>query len=158
DNGPNPGYIRGYVPGVRENGGQYSHAAIWALIAFAKLGNREKVYELFNMIQPISHSSDPEKLKVYKVEPYVMAADVYANVSHRGRGGWTWYTGSAGWMYQFIIHALLGINQEIDRLVFNPCFPLAWPKFTAEYTYGSTVYQLTIIQFDGDEPSFWRLD
>jgi cyclic beta-1,2-glucan synthetase len=158
DNGPNPGYIRGYVPGVRENGGQYSHAAIWALIAFAKLGQRDKVYELFSLIQPVSHGSDPERLKVYKVEPYVMAADVYANGSHKGRGGWTWYTGSSGWMYQFIVHALLGINQEIDKLVFKPCFPLDWPKITATYKFRSSTYHLTIFQFDSENPSWWKID
>lgn len=158
DNGPNPGYIRGYVPGVRENGGQYSHAAIWALIAFAKLGNREKVYELFSMIQPVSHGSDPESLKVYKVEPYVMAADVYANESHKGRGGWTWYTGSSGWMYQFIIHALLGIDQQIDELVFKPCFPLDWPKVSIEYKYRSAIYHISVYQFDGNEASWWKMD
>ncbi len=158
DNGPNPGYIRGYVPGVRENGGQYSHAAIWALIAFAKLGDRDKVYELFSMIQPVSHGSDPERLKVYKVEPYVMAADVYANESHKGRGGWTWYTGSAGWMYQFIIHALLGIDQNKDQLIFKPCFPLDWPKISIVYKYRTSVYNISVFQFDGNEQSWWKLD
>ena len=113
-NGPNTGYIRGYVPGVRENGGQYSHAAIWALMAFAVLKDREKVWELFSMIQPLHHASDENSMQVYKVEPYVMAADVYANESHKGRGGWTWYTGSAGWMYQFIISSLIGI--ELKKL------------------------------------------
>src|SRR4030095_11246333 len=101
--GTNPGYIKGYVPGVRENGGQYSHAAIWSLMAFAALEDRGKVWELFSMIQPLNHAIDTESVSTYKVEPYVMAADVYANESHKGRGGWTWYTGSAGWMYQFII-------------------------------------------------------
>jgi cellobiose phosphorylase len=146
--GPNPGYIRGYVPGVRENGGQYSHAAIWTLMAFAALGDREKVWELFNMIQPINHAKDAASVSAYKVEPYVMAADVYANESHKGRGGWTWYTGSAGWMYQFITNSLLGMELRNDKLVFNPCFPMAWPSVSITYKYGRSTYHITVFQRD----------
>jgi cellobiose phosphorylase len=156
-NGPNPGYIRGYVPGVRENGGQYSHAAIWALMAFAALGEREKVYELFSMIQPLSHSSDPEVSKIYKVEPYVMAADVYANESHRGRGGWTWYTGSAGWMYQFIIGSMLGMELQKDQLRFKPCFPLTWPSVSIRYQFGKSAYKITIFQVTDNVGSYWKM-
>ena len=157
-NGPNPGYIRGYVPGVRENGGQYSHAAIWALMAFAALGDRKKVYELFSMVQPLSHSSDPESSKIYKVEPYVMAADVYANESHRGRGGWTWYTGSAGWMYQFIIGSMLGLELQKDQLRFKPCFPLEWPSVSIRYQFGKSAYKITVFQVTENVDSYWKMD
>ncbi|MEJ7914408.1 MAG: cyclic beta 1-2 glucan synthetase, partial [Chitinophagaceae bacterium] len=156
--GPNPGYIRGYVPGVRENGGQYSHAAIWTLMAFAALGDREKVWELFSMIQPLHHASDEAAVQVYKVEPYVMAADVYANESHKGRGGWTWYTGSAGWMYQFIIGSLLGIELQKDRLKFKPCFPLNWPSVSIVYHYNKSTYRITIFQLNTNVDSWWKID
>jgi cyclic beta-1,2-glucan synthetase len=149
--GPNPGYIKGYVPGVRENGGQYSHAAIWTLMAFAALKEREKVWELFSMIGPLNHAKDATSIATYKVEPYVMAADVYANESHKGRGGWTWYTGSAGWMYQFIIGSLLGMELQKDRLVFKPCFPTEWPSVSIKYKYGRSTYHLTIFQHDVNE-------
>ncbi len=142
----NPGYIKGYVPGVRENGGQYSHAAIWTLTAFATLGNREKVYELFKMIQPINHALTSSQAETYKVEPYVMVADVYANESHQGRGGWTWYTGSAGWMYQFIIDSMLGLQLLGDRLQFIPCFPREWEFVKVDYRYKTTLYKITIYQ------------
>ncbi|HEX3167358.1 MAG TPA: glucoamylase family protein [Chitinophagaceae bacterium] len=155
-NGPSPGYIRGYVPGVRENGGQYSHAAIWTLMAFAALRDRDKVWELFSMIQPLGHASDMQKVKVYKVEPYVIAADVYANESHRGRGGWTWYTGSAGWMYQFIISSLLGIELKKDQLQFNPCFPSEWPSINIQYKYRISTYYITVYQLKADEESWWK--
>ncbi|HMT28554.1 MAG TPA: cyclic beta 1-2 glucan synthetase, partial [Bacteroidia bacterium] len=154
----NPGYIKGYVPGVRENGGQYSHAAIWALMAFAELGEREKVWELFNMIQPLSHSTDADSMNVYKVEPYVMAADVYANVSHKGMGGWTWYTGSSGWMYQFITGSLIGMKLQKDQLTFNPCFPLEWPSVSVIYLYRKTVYKIEIFQLRHDDSSRWKID
>jgi cyclic beta-1,2-glucan synthetase len=158
DKGSNPGYIKGYVPGVRENGGQYSHAAIWALMAFARLGDRDKVEELFGMIQPMSHTASAEAIQTYKVEPYVMAADVYANESHQGRGGWTWYTGSAGWMYQFIIRYLLGIEQQEDLLIITPCFPLHWPSVTVSYRYGTSVYKITVHQEKDIEHSYWEMD
>jgi len=148
--GPNPGYIKGYVPGVRENGGQYSHAAIWTLMAFAVLEDREKVWELFSMIQPLNHAKDASRVDTYKVEPYVMAADVYANESHKGRGGWTWYTGSAGWMYQFIISSLLGMELQKDKLIFKPCFPLSWPSVSITYKYGKSTYCITVFQDDAN--------
>lgn len=155
-NGPNPGYIRGYVPGVRENGGQYSHAAIWALMAFAAQKNHEKVWELFNMIQPIQHALDRNAVQVYKVEPYVMVADIYANESHKGRGGWTWYTGSAGWMYQFILSSFVGIELKKDQLIFNPCFPYEWPSIKIQYRYGQSMYHFTVFQLQGNEESWWK--
>jgi cyclic beta-1,2-glucan glucanotransferase len=148
--GPNPGYIKGYVPGVRENGGQYSHAAIWSLMAFAALEDREKVWELFSMIQPLNHATDAARVNTYKVEPYVMAADVYANESHKGRGGWTWYTGSAGWMYQFIISSLLGMELQKDKLIFKPCFPPGWPSVSITYKYGKSTYCITVFQHDAN--------
>lgn len=154
--GPNPGYIRGYVPGVRENGGQYSHAAIWALMAFAAQKDRNKVWELFSMIQPIQHALDPQAIKVYKVEPYVMVADIYANESHKGRGGWTWYTGSAGWMYQFITTSLAGIELKKDQLSFNPCFPFEWPSIEIQYRYGKSMYHFTVFQLPANESSWWK--
>lgn len=144
--GINPGYIKGYVPGVRENGGQYSHAAIWALMAFANIGNREKVWELFDMVKPLGHAADATAIQVYKVEPYVMAADVYANESHKGRGGWTWYTGSSGWMYQFITGSLLGMELLDGHLKFNPCFPADWPSVFIMYHYGLSTYHITVFQ------------
>ena len=153
----NPGYIKGYVPGVRENGGQYSHAAIWTLMAFAKLADREKVYELFSMVQPINHALDAEGVHIYKVEPYVMAADVYANETHRGRGGWTWYTGSSGWMYQFIIGSLIGMELQIDQLKFTPCFPLNWPEVSIKYRYKTSVYNIKVFQVETAEASWWKM-
>jgi cyclic beta-1,2-glucan synthetase len=155
-NGPNPGYIQGYVPGVRENGGQYSHAAIWTLMAFAELGDHERVWELFSMIQPLNHALDETAKKIYKVEPYVMAADVYANESHKGRGGWTWYTGSAGWMYQFIISSLLGIELRNNKLQFRPCFPLNWPSVSINYRYKTAIYRITVFQLTNNDESWWK--
>lgn len=156
--GLNPGYIKGYVPGVRENGGQYSHAAIWSLMAFAALGDREKVYELFSLVNPVNHASNAAAVKQYKVEPYVMAADVYANTSHKGRGGWTWYTGSSGWMYQFITGSLIGIQLKENRLQLKPCFPLNWPSVQIKYRFGSATYQITVFQVQDKENSWWKAD
>lgn len=155
--GLSPGYIKGYVPGVRENGGQYTHAAIWALMAFSKLKQREKVWELFAMINPINQALDAKASAIYKVEPYVMAADVYANEAHQGRGGWTWYTGSAGWMYQFITQSLLGMELAADTLKFDPCFPLQWPAVTIHYRYGKSMYSITLSQIHTGS-SWWRID
>ena len=146
----NPGYIKGYVPGVRENGGQYTHAAIWAAMAFAALGDRERAWELFAMINPVNHGGSPEAIAIYKVEPYVVAADVYAVSPHTGRGGWTWYTGSAGWMYRLIVESLLGLRLEGDTLRFVPCLPLEWKTFKVHYRYRETIYHITVLQ-TGDE-------
>ncbi len=154
----NPGYIKGYVPGVRENGGQYSHAAIWAIMAYAALEDRDKAWELFSMINPVNHALDSDSTQVYKVEPYVMAADVYANESHKGRGGWTWYTGSSGWMYQFIIGSLLGVELIVDRLRFKPCFPITWPSVSIKFRYKSSMYSITIYQQEDGEESWWKMD
>ncbi|GAB2178431.1 glucoamylase family protein [Dongia sp. agr-C8] len=126
-----PGYIKGYPPGIRENGGQYSHAAMWAILAFAKLGQGDKAQALFGLLNPINHARTPAELERYKVEPYVIAADVYSVAPHAGRGGWTWYTGSAAWMYRAGIEGILGIRREGDFLVLSPCIPSAWPGFEA---------------------------
>jgi len=147
----NPGYIKGYVPGVRENGGQYTHAAIWLIMAFAKLGDNERVWELLKMINPVNHGKTPEEIAVYKVEPYVIAADVYANESHAGRGGWTWYTGSASWMYRLIVEDFLGLKREGNKLKFAPCIPKEWESFKVHYRYKSTVYHVAVIQKDGEQ-------
>jgi len=148
-----PGYIRGYVPGVRENGGQYTHGAIWTAMAFAALGDRERAWELTTMINPVNHALAPVGVATYKVEPYVVAADVYAVAPHAGRGGWSWYTGSAGWMYRLIVESLLGLAREKDRLRFTPCLPAAWPTFTIQYRYGATLYEITIEQAHAAEGS-----
>ncbi|MFA5083611.1 MAG: glycosyl hydrolase family 65 protein, partial [Hydrogenophilaceae bacterium] len=147
-----PGYIKGYVPGVRENGGQYTHAAIWAAMAFAALGDRERAWELTTLINPANHAKTPEAIATYKVEPYVMAADVYAVAPHAGRGGWTWYTGSAGWMYRLLLESLLGLRLEMDRLHIAPCLPAHWPGFTVHYRYRETVYHIAVSQLGPDSP------
>jgi cyclic beta-1,2-glucan synthetase len=142
----NPGYIKGYVPGVRENGGQYTHGAVWASMAFAALGDSRRAWELFGIINPVNHSRSPEGIATYKVEPYVVAADVYALSPHTGRGGWTWYTGSAGWMYRLIVESLLGLRLEVDKLHFAPCLPADWKEFKIHYRYRETVYHIAVLQ------------
>lgn len=142
----NPGYIKGYVPGVRENGGQYTHAAIWVAMAYSKLGDTKRAWEVFNMINPVNHAKSPEEVVRYKVEPYVIAADVYALSPHIGRGGWTWYTGSAGWMYRLIIDSLLGLRLEINKLYIEPCVPSDWDSYTIHYRYRNTEYHIVVIQ------------
>jgi cellobiose phosphorylase len=146
----NPGYIKGYLPGVRENGGQYTHAAIWATMAFARLGDNQRAWELFAMINPVNHAKSATAIATYKVEPYVMAADVYALAPHTGRGGWTWYTGSAGWMYRLITESLLGLRLEVDRLHFDPCLPAGWGGFKVHYRYRETVYHIAIVPGSGE--------
>jgi cyclic beta-1,2-glucan glucanotransferase len=142
----NPGYIKGYVPGVRENGGQYTHAAIWAAMAFARLGDSRRAWELLAMINPVNHGKTPEGVATYKVEPYAAAADVYALAPHTGRGGWTWYTGSAGWMYRLIVESLLGLGLEGDKLHLAPCLPADWRSFKLHYRYRETVYHILVSQ------------
>ena len=149
--GLNPGYIKGYVPGVRENGGQYTHGAIWAAMAFAALGDSRLAWELTTLINPANHAKSKEAIATYKVEPYVMAADVYAVAPHTGRGGWSWYTGSAGWMYRLILESLLGLRLEVDRLHIAPCLPEHWQGFKVHYRYRETVYHIAIAQTPGEE-------
>ena len=147
----NPGYIKGYVPGVRENGGQYTHGAIWAVMAFAALGDSRRAWELLAMINPVNHARSPEAIATYKVEPYVVAADVYAVPPHTGRGGWTWYTGSAGWMYRLIVESLLGLRLEVDKLHIAPCLPVDWEGFKVHYRYRETVYHIDVLQTREDK-------
>lgn len=153
-----PGYIKGYVPGVRENGGQYTHAAIWTVMAFAALGDRRRAWELLSLINPLSHGSTPTGIATYKVEPYVVAADVYAVAPHTGRGGWTWYTGSAGWMYRLIVESLLGLRLDVDKLSFIPCLPDEWRSFKLHYRYRDTFYHITIKSNGGREATRVTLD
>jgi cellobiose phosphorylase len=139
-----PGYIRGYVPGVRENGGQYTHAAIWAAMAFAARDDATRAWEVFRMINPVNHATSDAAVATYKVEPYVVAADVYAVPPHVGRGGWTWYTGSAGWMYRLILESLLGITRHGDSLRIEPCLPEGAAPATIRYRHGATTYEIVI--------------
>jgi len=141
----NPGYIKGYVPGVRENGGQYTHAAIWATMAFAQLGENQLAWSLFHILNPINHARTPEEVDIYKIEPYVIAADIYSVAPHIGHGGWSWYTGSAAWMYRLITESLLGLRLNNKKLTLTPCLPDDWDNFSLEYQYGEkTVYHITV--------------
>jgi cellobiose phosphorylase len=139
-----PGYIKGYVPGVRENGGQYTHAAVWVILAFALMGKGKRAWELLNMINPINHTRTPMEYSRYKVEPYVMAADVYAVEPHTGRGGWTWYTGTAGWMYRVCIEHILGLKLRGNEFTIDPCIPDDWPEYTIKYCYMNTPYIIRV--------------
>ncbi len=139
-----PGYIKGYIPGVRENGGQYTHAAVWVAMAFAAMGDSTRAWELLSMINPLNHGSTPEQVAIYKAEPYVVAADVYALPPHTGRGGWTWYTGAAGWMYRLIVESLLGLQLDVDKMQFQPCIPADWESFQLHYRYRETFYHITV--------------
>jgi len=141
---PDPGYIKGYVPGVRENGGQYTHGAIWTILAFAALGEGDKAAELFAILNPIHHGNSRSGIARYKVEPYVMAADVYAEPPHVGRGGWTWYTGSAGWMYRAAIEWILGFRLHGTKLCVDPCIPRGWQHFQMRFRYHSARYEIRV--------------
>lgn len=146
DNGElKPGYIKGYVPGVRENGGQYTHAATWVVMAFARMGLGDKAVEYFKLINPINHSNTQLECARYKVEPYVMAADVYSLEPHSGRGGWTWYTGSSGWMYKIGIEEILGFTKRGDKLSINPCIPHTWSEYSITYNYEGSVYNIRVL-------------
>jgi cyclic beta-1,2-glucan synthetase len=139
-----PGYIKGYVPGVRENGAQYTHAALWTVFAMTKLGDGDRAGELMRMLNPLSHARTPADVDTYKVEPYVVAADVYAVPGNEGRGGWTWYTGSASWSYRVGLEGLLGFAKRGDCLRMDPCIPSEWDGFTLEYRYGATTYAIDV--------------
>ncbi len=145
----NPGYIQGYPPGVRENGGQYTHAAIWTAWAFARLGQGDHAEELFRMLNPIYHANTPEKMQRYMVEPYGIAADLYSQPTHTGTGGWTWYTGSSGWMYRLGIEAILGITRLGNTLKIDPCIPGNWPGFRLTYRFGRTEYVVRVANPEG---------
>lgn len=144
-----PGYIKGYLPGVRENGGQYTHAAAWTIIAYAMLGDGDKAWELFELINPINHTANQRECMRYKVEPYVMAADVYAVQPHAGRGGWSWYTGSAGWMYRAGLEYLLGFKKMGDAIVLDPCIPKKWSDYEIHYRYLESTYAISVKNPDG---------
>ncbi|MBO0698572.1 MAG: glycosyl transferase family 36, partial [Zavarzinella sp.] len=146
-----PGYIKGYVPGIRENGGQYTHAAIWLVQALAGLGRGTQAHELWRMLSPINHADTPEAVAKYKVEPYVVAADVYGVPPHVGRGGWTWYTGSAAWLYRAAVETLLGLTVRAGKLTFGPRIPAKWPGFEVEYRYGKTTYRCRVENPQGVE-------
>ncbi|MEO5670828.1 MAG: glycosyl transferase, partial [Ramlibacter sp.] len=139
-----PGYIKGYPPGLRENGGQYSHAAMWAVLAFTRLGEGDKAFGLFSLLNPINHARTAQEAARYRVEPYVVAADVYSVAPHAGRGGWTWYTGAAGWMYQAGVEGILGIRREAECLVIDPCLPADWPGYRAEVNVAGTSYEISV--------------
>ncbi len=139
-----PGYIKGYAPGVRENGGQYTHGAIWAVMAFAELGETERAWELFSLLNPIHHATDPAQVNRYRAEPYVVVADIYSVAPHTGRGGWSWYTGSAGWMYRLIVETLLGLRLEADHLRVSPRLPRAWESLKLHYRHRDTFYHITV--------------
>ena len=139
-----PGYIKGYPPGLRENGGQYTHAAMWTTLAFALMGDGDRAGELFSLLNPINHASTRAGIYRYKVEPYVVCADVYAAESHVGRGGWTWYTGSAGWMYRTALEGILGIHRRGRVLCIDPCIPRTWKGFEITYRHGSSRYRIAV--------------
>ena len=139
-----PGYIKGYLPGVRENGGQYTHAALWTVMAIAQLGHGDEAMELFHMLNPINHSRTPADVQLYKVEPYVVAADVYTHAPHIGRGGWTWYTGSAAWMHRVGLESILGLRRHGTSFSVAPCIPAAWDRFVVRWTQGTTRYEITV--------------
>jgi cyclic beta-1,2-glucan synthetase len=152
-----PGYIKGYVPGVRENGGQYTHAAVWTTMAYALLGDHERAWELAGLLNPINHGDTASRISKYKVEPYVIAADVYSVAPHTGRGGWTWYTGSAGWMYRLLTETLLGLNVEGDRLHLIPRLPKHWSSCKIHYRYRQTFYHITISRLPEGSPGSVRI-
>ena len=143
-----PGYIKSYIPGTRENGGQYTHGAIWAIIAEAMLGFGEKAVEYFRMINPIEHSRTKEEAKKYKVEPYVVAADIYGG-SLAGRGGWTWYTGSSSWLYEAGIRYILGLKIEKNVLKIEPNIPANWKEYSIRYRYGESIYNIKVVNKSG---------
>jgi cellobiose phosphorylase len=139
-----PGYIKGYVPGIRENGGQYTHAAVWVVLATALQGDGDRAVELWNLINPVYHATTPAEVQQYKVEPYVVCADIYGAAPHTGRGGWTWYTGSASWLYRVALEAILGFRLEGNALRFAPCVPKAWPGYEVRYRHGTATYRIRV--------------
>jgi cyclic beta-1,2-glucan synthetase len=139
-----PGYIKGYLPGIRENGGQYTHAAAWMLIAFAALSDGDKAGELFRMMNPVNRTNSRAGVQRYKVEPYVVAGDIYAEPPHVGRGGWTWYTGSAGWLYRAGMEWILGFRLRGMMLTIDPCIPRNWPAYSVDFRYHSAIYKIRV--------------
>jgi cyclic beta-1,2-glucan synthetase len=139
-----PGYIKGYLPGIRENGGQYTHAALWTVIALAQAGLGDEAMELFHMVNPVNHMRSPDGLEHYLAEPYAVAADVYAHPMHLGRGGWTWYTGSAGWMYQAAVENILGLRRHGATFSVDPRIPAMWPAFSIAWNCAGTRYEIEV--------------
>jgi cellobiose phosphorylase len=154
---PNPGYVAGYVPGIRENGGQYTHAATWVVPAFARLGQADRAVESLALMNPILAAATPDGARKYKTEPYVLAGDVYDNPQHRGRGGWSWYTGSAGWYYRVALESVLGLELRGNRLTMRPCVPQSWPQFTVNFLYRSSLYSIVVENgaSGGQQPQLW---
>ena len=155
---PDPGYIKGYPPGIRENGGQYTHAAIWSVQAFAKLGDGDKAAELFSLLNPINRARTWAAVQRYKVEPYVVCADVYSVPPHVGRGGWTWYTGSAGWMYQAALESISVFTVEGTTLRLDPCVPRAWRDFEIVFRHKTTRYEVSVENKTGVSRGIVRLE
>ena len=139
-----PGYIKGYVPGIRENGGQYTHASTWVVQAAALLGQGDRAKEYFDLLSPVRHTTTPEQVALYHVEPYVVVADIYGEPPHTGRGGWTWYTGSAAWLYRVALESILGFHRQGDRLRVDPSIPKAWKSFAITYRHLSTTYRINV--------------
>jgi cyclic beta-1,2-glucan synthetase len=152
-----PGYVKGYVPGIRENGGQYTHAATWVVQATALLGRGRRAVELFALLSPVHHAASPEQVARYKVEPYVVAADVYGEPPHVGRGGWTWYTGSAGWLYRVALEAILGFRLRGTQLSMQPCISPEWRRFAITYRFRSTTYEIVVENPHGVEHGVERV-
>ena len=140
-----PGYIKGYPPGVRENGGQYTHAAAWTVMAMARLGYGDEAVELFHMLNPANHTRTAADVERYKAEPYVLAGDVFAHPAHAGRAGWTWYTGSAGWMYRAGLESILGLRRRGATFEIDPCIPQAWPGYSIAWRFGETLYAIDVV-------------
>jgi cyclic beta-1,2-glucan synthetase len=156
---PSPGYIQGYPPGIRENGGQYTHGVIWGIVAWAMLERYDKAFELFSMLNPINHTLTFRDVQIFENEPYVMSADVYTASPHQGRGGWSWYTGAAGWMYQAGLEYILGIKLKGNQLSIQPCVPSDWPSFRVDYRYGKATYSLDVYcQQEHGVPVKWIID
>jgi cyclic beta-1,2-glucan synthetase len=139
-----PGYIKGYPPGIRENGGQYTHAALWVVMAMARLGSGDEAVELFHMLNPVNHTRTAADVERYKAEPYVLAGDVYTHPAHSGRGGWTWYTGSAGWMYRAGLESILGLRRRGATFEMDPCIPSSWAEYAIAWRFGRTRYEITV--------------
>jgi cyclic beta-1,2-glucan synthetase len=144
-----PGYIKGYPPGVRENGGQYTHAALWVVMAMARLGSGDEAVELFHLLNPVNHTRTPVDVERYKAEPYVVAGDVCAHPAHAGRGGWTWYTGSAGWMYRAGLESILGLRRRGSSFEIDPCIPSSWPEYEIVWRFGRTRYEISVVNPEG---------
>jgi cyclic beta-1,2-glucan synthetase len=139
-----PGYIKGYPPGIRENGGQYTHAALWAAMAYTMLADGDKAHEVLTMLNPIRHADNPTTMQRFKLEPYVVPADIYSVPPHVGRGGWSWYTGSAAWFYRVAVERVLGLRRHGRNLLIDPCIPRSWPDFTISYRFGKTTYEIAV--------------